>query len=331
MIKVGVVGCGYWGPNLIRNFNNNPECELVRVSDLRPGRLDFIKEQYPSVDITTDYKAIINDPSINAVVIATPVNTHKPIAMEALQAGKNVLVEKPLTDNYADAIELAEYAKSKGLIAAVGHIFQFAPAVTALKNYLNEGLIGEPAHFTSTRINLGPPKTTVDVVWDLGPHDLSILLYLFNETPIAVDAFGESHWWEGIVDNAHIFLRFKGNRSAHIHLSWLSSNKTRNTVVYGEKGNIVYNETLPDEEKLTFYDKGVDNRINAKDTDKAALAYGLGEVRKLPLVKGEPLALEVAAFINAVKTGIPPVNDAFIGAEVINILEQATKSMKEKM
>lgn len=328
-LKVGVVGVGYWGPNLIRNFVRHDDAEVVMVSDLKKGRLEFIKEAYPDVNVTDDMSLILDDKEIDCVVIATPVNTHRDIAVRALNNGKHVFVEKPFTDSYKTGLEILELAKSKGLIAVVGHIFQFAPAVVAMKRSIDEGLLGNVYHYTSQRINLGPPATTVDVVWDLGPHDLSILLHLFGDYPVKVNAFGSSYWWKGYVDNAHILLEFPENKTAHIHLSWLSSNKTRLTSVFGENGNMNYDEMKPDNEKVIFYDKGIDNRINAKDNEVKNLAYGKGEVKNILFESGEPLFLEVDAFLKAVRTGVPPVNDAKIGCEVVKILEDASKQLRK--
>ncbi len=245
-----------------------------------------------------------------------------------MRNGKHVFVEKPLTESIVAAEELVSEAKKLNKIVAVGHIFQFAPAVSALKREIEAGTLGKVYHYSSQRINLGPPKTTVDVLWDLAPHDLSIVLYLFGESPSKVIAHGSSNWWEGYVDNAHILMDFPSGKTAHIHLSWLSSKKTRRTMLFGEYGNFEYDETLPDESKVVYYDKGIDNRINAKDNEKVNLQYGVGEVRPVEVVKGEPLALEVNAFIQAIMSGVPPINDGNIGMEVVKILEAATKSMK---
>lgn len=328
MINVGIIGIGYWGPNLVRNFAGNDKAKVKILSDLKQGRIDFIKSQYPGILTTNNSDDIINDREIDAVAIATPVTTHYQIAKKCLEAGKHVLLEKPFTYTYKEGIELVEIAKSKNKIIAVGHIFQFAPAVRCIKENIDSGLLGSVYHLTSERINLGPPKTTVDVLWDLGPHDLSILLHLFNEYPDKINAAGKSYWWGGIIDNCHLNLEFPSGKSAHIHLSWLSSNKTRVTRVFGELGNIVYDETLPDAEKVIYYDKGIDNRINAKDHEVKNLQYGKGVVKNLELIKGEPLFLEVDAFLNSILTNTPPVNDGRIGCEVIRILEEASKIMK---
>ena len=329
MLNVGIIGAGYWGPNLIRNFIRHNDTDVIKVCDLKEGRLEFIHKVYPDLSLTKDSKEIINNPDIDAVVIATPVNTHKEIALKSIERGKHVFIEKPLSDNYKDATEVVNFAEKNNRILAVGHIFQFAPAVTAIKKKIANNILGELYHFTSQRINLGPPETTVDVVWDLGPHDLSILLYLFDEYPNKVNAFGNSYWWDGIIDNAHIILEFPSKRTAQIQLSWLSSNKIRRTSIYGKEGNIEYDETKPDEDKIIFYDKGIDSRINAKDSDVKELKYGKGEIKKIPLEKGEPLYLEVDAFIEAIMKNEQPINNGAIGCEVVKILEEASNSIKK--
>jgi predicted dehydrogenase len=327
-IKVGIIGCGYWGPNLIRNFNNNPNCEIKCISDLRPGRLEFINSLYPGIKTSADPADVYDDKDIDAVVIATPVSTHKDLGVRSMLNGKDVFIEKPLTNDLKSAEELLMTAAKQKKIIAVGHIFQFSPAVAAIKDFINEGKLGRVHHLTSQRINLGPPKTTVDVVWDLGPHDLSIIFYLFDEFPDKINAFGQSCWWEGYVDNAHIYLDFPSGKSAHIHLSWLSSKKIRDTKIFGETGNIEYNETA-ENNKVVFYDKGIDNRINAKDNEAKNLQYGVGSVYNVPVKAGEPLSNEVNAFIDSVISRTEPINNGTIGMQVVKSLELITKSIKE--
>lgn len=327
-LNVGIIGCGYWGPNLVRNFINNPHCSHIIVADLRIERLNFIKEKYPELIVTTDAVEVITNPDIDAVVIATPVNTHKDLALESIRNGKHVFIEKPLADNLKSADEILEYANIYNRILSVGHIFQFAPAVTAIKQEIQNNLLGQIFHFSSQRINLGPPGTTVDVVWDLGPHDLSILLYLYDESPSYVYAFGNSYWWNGIIDNAEIFLKFPSNRTAHIHLSWLSSKKIRKTFIFGDKGNLEYDETLNPEKRVVFYDRGIDNRIIQKDGEIKNLQYGMGEIKNISLPAGEPLALEIDSFIDSIINNYQPINNGKIGREVVSILEEISNSIK---
>jgi len=330
-MNIGIIGIGYWGPNLVRNFYNNSKCKKLKVSDLRSGRLEYISNLFPDIEVTTNPNDLLQDKELDAIVIATPVTTHKNLAVEALKSGKHIFIEKPLTDNYEDACEIVEYAKKQNKLVAVGHIFQFAPSVTAIKNYLDEGKPGEIFHFDSQRINLGPPHASIDVVWDLAPHDLSILLHLFGENPSKINAYGESRWWNGITDNAHIFLEFPSRRSAHIHVSWLPSNKIRRIILFSENGNFEYDETKNEEDRVIFYDKGLDNRKNQKESEKTKLQYGVGEVTKLVLPKGEPLALEVDSFLNSIRDFSEPINNGDIGKEVVRILEITSNVIKENI
>ena len=322
MTSIGIIGCGYWGPNLVRNFHGLPNARVVTVSDLRPGRLEFIRENYPDIETVDDHRVIIDDPRIDAVVVVTPVTTHREIAEQALRAGKHVFVEKPMAHTAADAWALVELAEKMGKVLAVGHIFQFAPGVRRIAHDLAAGRLGNVFHITATRINLGPPKTTVDVVWDLAPHDLSIVLHLLEEMPDSIVATGSSYQWEGFIDNAHINLGFPSGATAHIHVSWLSSNKTRLVQVFGENGTIVYDEMLALDGKVKSYDRGIDNRINAKDTDKVQLGYSTGDIHVLALEQHEPLRMECAEFVRAVRSGGPIVNDGVMGARVVELLER---------
>ncbi len=324
MTRLGIIGCGYWGPNVVRNFHGLPNASVSVVCDSRPGRLDFIRESYSDIDTTDDLEAVLSDPSIDAVAVVTPVTTHREIAVRAMQAGKHVFVEKPLAHTGADAWAMVEAARTYDRVLAVGHIFQFTPGVRRLRHEFQQGTLGRVNHLTSTRINLGPPRTTVDVVWDLAPHDLSIILYLLEEMPETVRATGSSFQWDGLIDNAHIDLGFPGGATAHVHVSWLSSNKTRLMQAFGENGTLVYDEMLALDGKVKFYDRGVDNRVNAKDTDKVALGYGAGEIRVLELEQHEPLRMECAEFVRAIATRTPLVNDGVIGARVVELLERIT-------
>lgn len=321
---------------MIRNFSGLLNCKVKRVSDLKPGRLEYIKKEFPFVETTKDYRDIIHDKSINAVVIATPVPTHKEIAEEALFFGKHVFVEKPLTSSSEDALSLTETAKKLGKKLAVGHVFQFAPAVRKIKTLLKKKAIGEVLHITSTRINLGPPDTSVDVIWDLGPHDFSIILHLLNESPWKVNCQKNSYPFNAalsksvakLTNNAHIDLNFKSGVTAHIHLSWLSSNKTRLMQIFGTEGTIVYDEMLALDGKVKLYGTGIDNRLKKKDSDSGALKYQAGEITVMQLEQHEPLRMECEHFINSIIHNTPLINDGMIGFEVVKLLESSSESFK---
>ncbi len=225
-IKLGVIGCGYWGPNLIRNFDSLTNCDVIKAADTSIGRQQFVKKEFPQVNILSDYSDILNDSEIDAVCIATPVKTHSKIAIQALEAGKHVFVEKPMTSSVEEADKMLEKSIQTGKKIAVGHVFQFAPAVRKIKEMIDSGIIGKVFHITSTRINLGPPKTEVDVVWDLGPHDFSILLYILGAFPEDIRSFNNYYPFgfsindeKKLVNNSQIHLTFKSGITANIHLS----------------------------------------------------------------------------------------------------------------
>jgi predicted dehydrogenase len=307
---------------------------------LKPGRLEFIKKDFPFVDITNNYKEIIEDKSINAVCIATPVTTHKAIAEEALNAGKHVFVEKPMTINSDEASCLVDTADRLNKILAVGHVFQFAPAVRKIKQLLQSNTIGKVMHITSTRINLGPPETEVDVIWDLGPHDFSIILYLLEESPMKVQSIHNSYSFGNLLknesvsaqltNNAHISIEFKSGITSHIHLSWLSSNKMRLMQIFGTEGSIVYDEMLALDGKVKLYGKGIDNRISRNVTDVQKLGYQTGDIHIIPLEQHEPLRMECEEFISSIINNTKPVNNGYIGLEVIKLLEISSKPFKSK-
>jgi predicted dehydrogenase len=338
-LNIGIIGCGYWGPKLIRNFSSLPNCNIYNVSDLKPGRLESVRKEFEGISTTLNYKEIINDKDIHAVCIATPVHTHKAIAEEALKAGKHVFVEKPFTSNSKDAVKLVKLARSKKRKLAVGHVFQFAPAVRKIKSLIQEGAVGKILHVTSTRINLGPPKSEVDVIWDLGPHDFSIILHILNEVPYKISSIKNSYTLNqpgeenppnkvtaknGLVNNAHIYLNFRSGPTAHIHLSWLSSNKVRLMQIFGTEGTIIYDEMLALDGKVKLLGKGIDNRLELKDSDTSVLSYATGEIKIIPLEQHEPLRMECEEFVNAVLYNKPLANDGEMGLKVVKLLEASS-------
>ncbi|MBL7986928.1 MAG: Gfo/Idh/MocA family oxidoreductase [Chlorobi bacterium] len=326
-INVGVIGCGYWGPNLVRNFNSLPNVIVHSVSDTRPGRLEFIRQQFPDAHTTLEFQEILDNPAIHAVAIATPVATHAELATLALKAGKHVFVEKPLAATSADAWNLVEVARSLDKVLAVGHVFQFAPGVRKLHQEISTGNIGKVFHLSSSRINPGPPGTTVDVVWDLCPHDLSIILHLVNEMPVEITAIGHSYQWDGLVDNAHINMVFPSGITAHIHVSWLSANKSRLFQLFAQHGTLVYDEMLALDGKVKFFSNPIDNRVGAKDSDSQKLFYSTGEIHVLPLEQHEPLRMECDGFIQAILRRSPLPNDGVMGANVVELLSRISTSI----
>jgi predicted dehydrogenase len=320
--RVGVVGAGYWGPKLIRNFGALPEAELFAVCDLDRGRLQEIGEQYPDVQLTTDYAAMLAGP-VEAVAIATPVNTHFFLVKQALLAGKHVIVEKPLTANVREAAELVTLAEERGLMLMVGHTFLFEPAVEALRDLVRRGELGDVWHVTMRRLNLGLFRPDVNVLWDLAPHDLSILLEVLGSEPIAVSARGACHVQPGIQDVAYVELRFPGDVMAHIHVSWLDPGKVRRMTIVGSKKMAILDDVA--EDKLTVYDRGVDS---VETNGRAQLVYRFGEGESVALPKDEPLRRQCAQFVDCIARGEWPAAYAEQGLNVVRILEQADRSLQ---
>jgi predicted dehydrogenase len=321
--RVGIVGAGYWGPKLVRNFAALPEAELYAVCDLDPTRLQEVGEQYPDVQVTTDYAGMLAG-AVEAVAIATPVNTHYPLVKMALQAGKHVIVEKPLTTNVPQAAELVALAEARGLMLMVGHTFLFEPAVEALRDLIRRGDLGDVWHITTRRLNLGLFRPDVNVLWDLAPHDLSILLEVLGSEPIAVSARGACHVQPGIQDVAYVELRFPGDVMAHVHVSWLDPGKVRRMTVVGSQKMAVYDDTEP--EKLLVYDRAVMTMEGAGDQPE--LLYRFGDSSGIPLPAAEPLRRQCAYFVECVRTGARPRAHGREGMAIVHILEQADRSMQ---
>jgi predicted dehydrogenase len=288
----------------------------------------------------------LKDKTINAVCISTPVTTHKDIAEEAMFFGKHVFVEKPLALNSEDAESLVYTAKKLKKKLAVGHVFQFAPAVRKIKSMLKSKVIGDILHITSTRINLGPPETEVDVIWDLGPHDFSIILHILDELPWKVNSCRNEYPFNGfnskkktkvkpkknkLTNNAHIDLSFKSGITAHIHLSWLSSNKVRLMQIFGTEGTIIYDEMLALDGKVKLYGKGIDNRIKTNASDSSKLGYSTGEIQIIQLEQHEPLRLECQEFVNSVLYDKPLINNGEIGMQVVKLLETSSESFNKNI
>ncbi|HLH23178.1 MAG TPA: Gfo/Idh/MocA family oxidoreductase [Chloroflexota bacterium] len=323
--RVGVVGAGYWGPKLIRNFAALPEAELRAVCDLDRTRLQEVGEQYPDVQLTTDYAAMLAG-EVDAVAIATPVNTHYQLVKQALLAGKHAIVEKPLTANLRQAAELVALAEERNLMLMVGHTFLFEPAVEALRDLTRRGELGDIWHITTRRLNLGLFRPDVNVLWDLAPHDISILLEVLGTKPTAVSARGAAHVQPGIQDVAYVELRFPGDVMAHVHVSWLDPGKVRRMTVVGSQKMAVYDDTEP--EKLLVYDRAVVPIETDEDEGAPDLLYRFGDATSIPLPAAEPLRRQCAYFVECVRTGARPRKYGREGMAIVRILEQADHSMQ---
>ena len=328
MVKIGIIGAGYWGPNLIRNFNSLEDCEVKYLADLREGRLDFVKENYPHITTTTNYLDILNDAKISAIVIATPVETHHKFAMEALKKGKHVYVEKPFTISEVEARELIDLSEEKNLTLMVGHLFEYHPAVNKIKELLKKGIIGDVYYIDAARINMGPPESKYNVMWDLAPHDISIILYLVGKLPSFLQAIGvdfRSDQWQGLIQSSYITLQFEDKSFAQIHNSWISPNKTRRIEIFGSRGVILYDEMRV--QKVTVFYEGIDTRKSGGAKTSTNLSYSTGEIEYPGIPEGEPLKIECQHFVDSVVNNRRPRSDGYDGLNVVRIIEKAELSI----
>ncbi|MCO4782546.1 MAG: Gfo/Idh/MocA family oxidoreductase [Candidatus Cloacimonetes bacterium] len=325
-MNVCIIGVGYWGPNLVRNFLSCSLVDLVYCYDKDSEKLNSIKQKFPSVVLINSWDELLDDKSITAVAIATPVSTHYDLAKQCLLADKHVLLEKPMAHSYQEAIELTELAKSKQLILLIDHIFIYTSAVQKMKELVNSGEIGEINYFDSTRINLGLFQHDVNVIWDLAPHDLSIMLYLMDKHPVAVFATGVDHLNNGLEDIAYLTLYFEDKTIAHFHLSWISPVKVRKMIVGGSKKMIVYDDMMSDE-KIKIYDKGFDV-LDEEVKNECLVQYRIGDIHVPTLLNSEALTIEVNHFIDCCVNGSQPMTCGAQGALVVKILEAAQESIK---
>lgn len=327
MIGVGVIGAGYWGPKHIRNFSSLPDANMVCVADPDPMRLAAVESQYPHLSLSTNYRDMLARPDIDAVVVATPVRTHLTITREALRARKHVLVEKPLAASEEEGQELVDLADVKGCLLMVGHTFLYHPAVRVLRDLVQRGDLGEIYYAHAQRLNLGLIQRDINVVWDLAPHDISILMYVLDADPEQVSARGHSHVQPGIEDVADLDLLFAGRVHASIHLSWLDPNKVRHITIVGSRRMAVYDDvqTL---EKIRVYDKGVEAPPRESEFGQFQLSYRYGDITIPHLAGHEPLRLECTHFLECIKTGATPLTDGYHGLKVVRVLESAQASLQ---
>lgn len=325
-IKVGVIGCGYWGPNLIRNFVEIPTSDVLAVADLREERLSHIKTCYPQVTVTKDYRDLFTL-GLDVAVVATPPATHFPLARDCLQHGLHVLVEKPLTLDSRHAEELIELAEARGLILMAGHTFEYNPAVRALRRIIDSGELGQIYYIDAVRVNLGLFQRDLNVLWDLAPHDISILLYILGCAPIAVNARGMACVFDGIHDIAYLNLVFPGDVLAHLHVSWLDPCKVRRITVVGSKKMVVYDD-VESLEKIKIYDKGVETPPYTNTFGDFQCSYRYGDV-VIPNIRFmEPLRLECQHFLECVVNRTEPQSSGRVGLKVVKVLEMAEQSLQ---
>jgi predicted dehydrogenase len=326
-IKVGVVGCGYWGPNLIRNFRALSDCHLKVMCDVNQDRLKHLKALYPEVEGSTDFNHMVNEAGLDAIVIATAVRFHFTMAKASLLAGKHTFIEKPMAASAKECEELVEIAEKKGLVLMVGHTFLYSPAVRKIKELVEWGDLGEIRYICARRLNLGLYQKDINVAWDLAPHDISIILHVMEENPISVNCRGSAHITPGIEDVTSMWLNFSNDRSAIIHSSWLDPRKTREMTIVGSKRMIVYDD-IAAIEKIKIYDARVERPPHYDTFGDFHYSYHYGDMHVPYIRQEEPLRSECQHFLDCVKEGISPLTDGKRGLELVKILEASSQSLK---
>jgi len=328
MIRIGVIGYGYWGPNIVRNFHAHEGAEVVLVCDKSPKCRDRLHKAYSSIAFTTEANDILKSPNIDLVAIVTPVWTHFELAKAALENGKHVFVEKPFTCSVQQSEELIELAERKNLKIMVDHTFLFTGAVKKIRQMVDAGDLGDLYYYDSLRVNLGLFQHDVNVIWDLAPHDLSIMDHLIKDRPEAVVATGEKHL-NGVEDIAFITVYFPKKIIAHINVNWLSPVKVRTTLIGGEKKMLVWND-LEADEKIRVYDKGVSMSTNPSNLHQLLVSYRSGDMWAPQVEQVEALRAETGYFLKCIQENKTPMNDGLAGLRVVRILEAATRSIQSR-
>jgi len=329
MVGVGVIGYGYWGPNLVRNFSEAKGTRVAGVSDVSPERLALAERRCPGIQTSTDYRDLLANPAIDAVAISTPVSSHFALAMDALRAGKHVLVEKPLTTTSAEAETLIAEAERRSLTLMVDHTFVYTGAVRKIKEIIESGRLGDVYYYDSMRVNLGLFQHDVDVIWDLAVHDLAIMDYVLTERPCAIAATGMSHVESRPENIAYLTAFFEGNLIAHINVNWLSPVKVRQTLIGGSKQMIVYDD-MEASEKVKIYDKGITVTNGPESVYKMLVNYRAGDMYSPALDVSEALKVEATHFADCIVNAKRPVTDGYCGLRIVRMLEAATSSMKTR-
>ena len=327
-LKFGVVGCGYWGPNLIRNFRSLSGCQLKIMCDLSQQRLNHLKALYPEVQSVMDYDSMLKNGDLDAVVIATALKTHFPMAKASLLAGKHTFIEKPMASSSEQCEELIEIAQKKGLVLMIGHTFLYSPAVRKIQEIVNSGDIGEIRYISARRLNLGLFQKDINVAWDLAPHDISIILSVIGEQPATVNCRGSAHITRGIEDVTTMCLGFARQRTAIIHSSWLDPRKVREMTIVGSKRMIVYDDLAP-LEKIRIFDARVESPPHYDTFAEFQYAYHYGDMYVPYIKQEEPLKTECQHFLDCIKNGSPALTDGKQGLKLIRILEASTRSLKK--
>jgi len=334
-VVVSQLGCGYWGPNLLRNFSIQQDCWVKWVADPSLPRRKYVEDNFPKTKTTPNWEVAVQDPEVDAVIVSTMASTHYRLAKEALEAGKHVFVEKPLAMNVKEADELAMLAAQKNKTLMVGHTFLYNPAVRFLKNLVDNDELGQVYYIYSQRLNLGQVRSDVNVWWNLAPHDISILLYLLKgELPVSIAAEGMDYIQENIEDTAFVTLTWANRTSAHIHVSWLDPGKVRRTTIVGSKKMVVYDDVADD--KIAIYNKGVDRvpvvgeKMDYDHFNKYQLLHRAGDILMPRIDFQEPLKIEAAHFLDCVRTGQTPLTGPKHARDVVAILEAGQKALKHR-
>jgi predicted dehydrogenase len=329
MINIGLIGYGYWGPNLARNFNSNPNMELKSICDLSADRLEMAGKLYPQVKLTKDTNELFSDANLDAIAIATPVSTHFDLAYKALSNDKHVWVEKPITEKIEQAEALIDLASKKNKSLFVDHIFIYTGAVRKIKQIIQNGELGDLIYYDSTRVNLGLFQQDVDVIWDLAAHDISIMDYLMPFKKFTVSATGSNYYGNGIVPKSLLTIYMENNVVGHINVSWVSPVKIRRTLIGGTLKMILYDDNNPSE-KVKVYDKGVDLYVTKEELYRLKIQYRIGDMYAPKLEEFEALARGTEHFADCIMNGKKPMSDGEAGLEVVKVLVASKESLKKK-
>ena len=327
MLKIGVIGYGYWGPNVVRNFHRGPDSKVTMVCDQNPCKLERINRAYPDIKTTTDPSELVLSPAVDAVAVVTPVWTHYQLGKQVLSNGKHLFIEKPFTCNVSQADELIELAEKENLLIMVDHTFLFTGAVKKIRQFIDDGTLGKLYYYDSTRVNLGLFQHDINVLWDLAPHDLSIMDYLIDAKAEAISATGQTHL-NGHEDVAYMTVYFPEKVIAHINVNWLSPVKVRTTLIGGENKMLVWND-LEADEKIRLYDKGVKIQ-NASNVYDLLVSYRSGDMWAPQVERIEALEAEAAHFVDCVCHDKRPSNDGHAGRRVVQMLEAASQSVQSR-
>jgi len=327
-IRVAIVGCGYWGQNLLRNFAELDQAEVTVVCDFEPRALTRAKKRYPSIEICQNYADVLTNERVDAVVLATPVSSHYPYARQALQAGKHVLVEKPLAQSSRQVMDLIRTAEAAGKVLMVDHTFLYTGAVRQMKSLVESGEIGQLLYFDSVRISLGLVQSDINVLWDLGPHDLSIMDYLCEREAVAISATGVKHLNTPYENIAYVTVQFEDNFIAHFHLNWMAPVKVRRTLVGGSKKMIVYDD-MENSEKVKVYDKGIVQNHDPEKRERLLTGYRNGDMLAPRLDTTEALRLMAQDFVTSILQKRAPLSDGYSGYRVVRLLEAAQRSIEQ--